>query len=64
MGVGIAAAAQLKPTPKVVIVLTDGYTPWPESINPAIESLIICCSAEESLASIPAYSKAIDMSRK
>jgi predicted metal-dependent peptidase len=64
MGVGIAAAAQLKPTPKVVIVLTDGYTPWPEAIDSIIESLIICCSAEESLASVPAYSKAIDMSRK
>jgi choline kinase len=64
MGVGISAAAQLKPTPKVVIVLTDGYTPWPEAIDPKIESLIICCSAEESLASVPAYSKAIDMSRK
>jgi predicted metal-dependent peptidase len=64
MGVGIAAAASLKPVPKVVIVLTDGYTPWPESIDAKIESLIICCSAEESLSSIPAYAKAIDMSQK
>lgn len=64
MGAGIAAAASLKPVPKVVIVLTDGYTPWPESIDAKIESLIICCSAEESLSSIPAYAKAIDMSQK
>ncbi|MGA2452679.1 MAG: VWA-like domain-containing protein [Solirubrobacteraceae bacterium] len=30
MGAGIAAAAQLRPRPSVVIVLTDGFTPWPE----------------------------------
>ncbi|HEY1478885.1 MAG TPA: VWA-like domain-containing protein [Gaiellales bacterium] len=29
MGAGIAAAAELRPRPSVVIVLTDGYTPWP-----------------------------------
>lgn len=64
MGNGIAAASRLKPIPKVVIVLTDGYTPWPDSIDPRIESLIVCCSAEESLKSLPSYSKAIDMSHK
>jgi predicted metal-dependent peptidase len=30
MGAGIAAAAELRPRPSIVIVLTDGYTPWPE----------------------------------
>lgn len=30
MGAGIAAAAVLRPRPSIVIVLTDGYTPWPE----------------------------------
>lgn len=29
MGAGIAAAAALKPRPSIVVVLTDGYTPWP-----------------------------------
>lgn len=29
MGAGIAAAAALRPRPSVVIVLTDGFTPWP-----------------------------------
>jgi predicted metal-dependent peptidase len=29
MGQGIADAAALKPRPSVIIVLTDGFTPWP-----------------------------------
>jgi predicted metal-dependent peptidase len=30
MGTGIEAAAALRPRPSLVIVLTDGFTPWPE----------------------------------
>jgi predicted metal-dependent peptidase len=30
MGAGISAAAALRPRPAVTVVLTDGYTPWPE----------------------------------
>jgi len=30
MGAGIAAAAALRPRPSTIIVLTDGYTPWPD----------------------------------
>jgi predicted metal-dependent peptidase len=29
MGAGIAAAVALRPRPSVIIVLTDGFTPWP-----------------------------------
>ena len=61
--VGIAAAESLKPQPKIVIVLTDGYTPWPESIDPHIEKLIICCSVTESVAKAPSYAAVIDMTR-
>jgi predicted metal-dependent peptidase len=31
MGAGIAAAAQLRPRPAVTVVLTDGFTPWPDA---------------------------------
>ncbi len=30
MGTGIAAAAALRPRPAVTVVLTDGFTPWPD----------------------------------
>ncbi len=30
MGAGIAAAAALRPRPSIIVVLTDGYTPWPD----------------------------------
>ena len=33
MGAGLRAAARLRPAPDVVVVLTDGVTPWPDS-NP------------------------------
>jgi predicted metal-dependent peptidase len=29
LGEGIAAAARLRPRPSLVVVLTDGFTPWP-----------------------------------
>jgi predicted metal-dependent peptidase len=29
MGAGISAAASLRPRPSIVVVLTDGFTPWP-----------------------------------
>jgi predicted metal-dependent peptidase len=30
MGTGIAAASALRPRPAITVVLTDGYTPWPQ----------------------------------
>jgi hypothetical protein len=40
MGRGIAHATTLKPRPDVVIVLTDGFTPWPAAKPPF--KTIIC----------------------
>ena len=33
---GIATAAALKPRPEIIVVLTDGYTPWPSGPPPGI----------------------------
>ncbi|WP_283137521.1 VWA-like domain-containing protein [Rhizohabitans arisaemae] len=40
MRAGIAAAMALRPRPDLVIVLTDGETPWPERRPPA--HVIVC----------------------
>lgn len=40
MGAGIESAAELRPRPSVVIVLTDGYTPWPDQPPPGIRIIV------------------------
>jgi predicted metal-dependent peptidase len=45
MGAGIAAAGALRPRPTVVIVLTDGYTPWPDA-SPAGMRVVVGLLAE------------------
>jgi predicted metal-dependent peptidase len=40
MGAGILAAAKLRPPPSIVIVLTDGYTPWPERPPPRVRVIV------------------------
>ena|ERR1039457_401011 len=30
MGAGIGAAGRLRPRPAITVVLTDGFTPWPD----------------------------------
>lgn len=41
MGVGIAAAASLRPRPHIIVVFTDGYTPWPDEPPRGIDSTIV-----------------------
>jgi predicted metal-dependent peptidase len=40
MGAGIEQAAALRPRPSLVIVLTDGYTPWPDKPPPGIRVIV------------------------
>jgi predicted metal-dependent peptidase len=40
MAAGIAAAADLRPRPDIVVVLTDGWTPWPDSPPPGTRVVV------------------------
>ncbi len=40
MGAGIAAAAGLRPRPSVIVVLTDGFTPWPDQPPRAVRVVV------------------------
>ncbi len=40
MGAGIDAAAALRPRPDLIIVLTDGYTPWRSAPPPGIRVVV------------------------
>jgi predicted metal-dependent peptidase len=53
MRVGLAATEQERPRPDVVVVLTDGYTPWPEA-PPAGASVVVGMLARAGYAAPPA----------
>ncbi|MHB1585061.1 MAG: VWA-like domain-containing protein, partial [Acidimicrobiales bacterium] len=40
MGEGIRAAAGLRPPPSVIVVLTDGFTPWPPAPPPTARVVV------------------------
>jgi hypothetical protein len=40
MGAGLDAAAELRPRPDLIIVLTDGYTPWRPAPPPGIRVVV------------------------
>lgn len=46
MGAGIEAAAKLRPRPSVLVVLTDGMTPWPAEAPKAMQVVIALVGAE------------------
>jgi predicted metal-dependent peptidase len=41
MGIGLAAAERLSPRPEIVVVVTDGYTPWPECAPRGIRTIVV-----------------------
>ena len=40
MGAGLEAASALKPRPDLIIVLTDGHTPWPETAPAGVRVIV------------------------
>ena len=60
MRVGIEAAIAARPA--VIIVITDGFTPWPETRPPGAPLTIAALTDDRALAAVPAWIKAIDIS--
>ena len=59
MGVGIAAAGLLRPTPKIIVVFTDGYTGWPDALPKGVETMIVCLTVSDCLETTPSWAKKI-----
>lgn len=56
MGRGIEAASQLRPRPDVIIVFTDGETPWPQNAPPG-SKVIVAITTDH--GSCPSWAKRI-----
>jgi predicted metal-dependent peptidase len=63
MTVGITAALALKPRPDIIVVLTDGYTPWPDRQLrvPLIAGLIHTGYRLPTHARPPAWIRSVDI---
>ncbi|MEG6570126.1 DUF2201 family putative metallopeptidase [Thermoanaerobacterium thermosaccharolyticum] len=59
MGVGIKAAMSLKPRPNVCIVLTDGYTPWPDTPPQKMKVIAGLLAEENGTWQAPKWAKKI-----
>lgn len=62
MRVGINAALEQRPAADVIIVLSDGYTPWPD--EPTKVPLIIGLTCGESETQTPDWARVVHISRE
>lgn len=60
MDKGIEAALALKPRPTVIIVLTDGYTPWPARVPPAAVVAVLVGHHHCELPPTPAWTQRVE----
>jgi predicted metal-dependent peptidase len=56
MGAGLAAVEKLNPRPQVAIVITDGFTPWPDQPPAGIRTVVVLTGAR---GSSPAWAKTV-----
>ena len=57
--VGIEAACKITPIPRVLIIFTDGYTPWPSEINQKLDKVIVCLTTEHAKSDVPDWAEVI-----
>lgn len=60
MRVGIAAAEALRPSPQVVIVLTDGLTPWPE-VPTRAKLVCVVIGNEQAASRTPSFATTVNV---
>ena len=60
MAAGIEAAAQAAPT--AIIVITDGYTPWPQDPPAGARCVIAALTDNGCRHEVPGWTQAIDIS--
>ena len=56
MGAGLAKAAEIRPRPDLIVVLTDGHTPWPEAPPRGIRVIV---GLMDPTGRVPDWAKAI-----
>ena len=61
MAAGIAAAAETNPD--AIVVITDGWTPWPQTRPPGARSVIAALTDDYSIERVPDWIQTIDMSQ-
>ena len=57
MGAGITAAYALRPRPAITVVLTDGYTPWPDRAPKGMR--VVVALLGDSSPDAPAWARAV-----
>lgn len=61
MGIGIAEASNLRPAPNIIVVLTDGYTPWPEQA-PRQKVIVGIIGEDGATSEVPGWAKTVRIS--
>jgi predicted metal-dependent peptidase len=56
---GIQAALGTKPSPDVIVVVTDGYTPWPNTKPGGCDNYIVLLSEKAAVNSVPGWAKTV-----
>lgn len=65
MGAAIYHAEdQMRPTPDVVVVLTDGYTPWPKREPKARFKVIVCLIGDCDEKTVPKWARTIRVKKE